>query len=371
MTPESKDGRHVDKRVCGSILTAASLSLPGTPRPRPDELRPATCCGLAGNSVEMQRVYDLVEKVAPKRHPVIICGESGTGKQLAAHAIHDLAPWSQGPFITVDCSALTPTLIESELFGHIRGAFTGAGATRQGLLAAAAGGTVFLDEVGELPLELQSKLLHLLQEREFRALGSNEYTRLNARVIAATNQDLMLAVKRGTFRQDLYFRLNVLCISLPPLRQRRSDIPALVRCFIGRQGGAEDGFHGVSEDAMFQLLHYDWPGNVRELENCITRALTLGTPPLIQKKDLPPSLLNAPERTTEVGPLSTLQELERKAIFDALQVTSGDCLRAAKLLGIGKTTIYRKVKEYRLAGQGLEGHQAREVGESTLSLAQE
>lgn len=216
MTPESKDGRHVDKRVCGSILTAASLSLPGTPRPRPDELRPATCCGLAGNSVEMQRVYDLVEKVAPKRHPVIICGESGTGKQLAAHAIHDLAPWSQGPFITVDCSALTPTLIESELFGHIRGAFTGAGATRQGLLAAAAGGTVFLDEVGELPLELQSKLLHLLQEREFRALGSNEYTRLNARVIAATNQDLMLAVKRGTFRQDLYFRLNVLCISLPP-----------------------------------------------------------------------------------------------------------------------------------------------------------
>jgi len=150
----------------------------------------------------------------------------------------------------------------------------------------------------------------------------------------------------------------VLCINLPPLRERRNDIPALVRCFIARQGGAEDGFQGVSEDAMFQLLEYDWPGNVRELENCITRALTLGTPPLIQKKDLPPSLLNPLERTPEVAPLSTLQELERKAILDALQVTGGDCLRAAQLLGIGKTTIYRKVKEYRLAGHGLEGHRA-------------
>jgi two-component system response regulator HydG len=306
----------------------------------------------------MQRVYDLIEKVAPKRHPVIICGESGTGKELVARAIHNLAPWSEGPFITVDCGALTPTLIESELFGQIRGAFTGASATRQGLLAAARGGTVFLDEISELPLELQSKLLHVLQEHEFRALGSNEYTHLSARVIAATNQDLELAVKRGIFRQDLYFRLNVLCISLPPLRQRRSDIPALVRCFIARQGGAEDGFQGVSEETIFQLLHYDWPGNVRELENCVTRALTLGTPPLIRKKDLPPSLLNAPERTTEVGLLSTLRELERKAILDALQVTGWDCLRAAQLLGIGKTTIYRKVKEYRLAGHGLEGNWA-------------
>ena len=356
MTPQSKEGRHVDGRVYESILTArADLSLPGTPRVRSDELKPAGCCGFAGNSVEMQRVYDLIEKVAPKRHPVMIYGESGTGKELVARAIHNLAPWSQGPFITADCGSLTPTLIESELFGHIRGAFTGASATRQGLLAAAGGGTVFLDEIGELPLELQSKLLHVLQEHEFRPLGSTECTRLNARVIAATNQDPVLAVKRGAFRQDLYFRLNVLCISLPPLRQRRSDIPLLVRCFIARQGGAEDGFQGVSDDTMFQLLNYDWPGNVRELENCITRALTLGTPPLIQKKDLPPSLLNAPEPTTEVGSLATLQELERKAIVDAVQVTGGDCLRAAKLLGIGKTTIYRKLKEYRLAGRGLEG----------------
>jgi two-component system response regulator HydG len=302
----------------------------------------------------MQRVYDLIERVAPKRHPVIIYGESGTGKGLAARAIHNLAPWSQGPFITVDCGALTPSLIESELFGYIRGAFTGASASRQGLLAAARGGTVFLDEISELPLELQSRLLHVLQEHEFRALGSNECTRLNARVIAATNRDLMLAVKRGTFRQDLYFRVNVLGIKLPPLRQRRSDIPMLVRYFIQRQGGVEDGFQGVSEDAMSQLLHYDWPGNVRELENCITRTLTLGNPPLIQVKDLPPSLLNAPEPTAEVGPLATLQELERKAIVDAVQVTGGDCLRAAKLLGVGKTTIYRKLKEYRLAGHGLE-----------------
>jgi two-component system response regulator HydG len=303
----------------------------------------------------MQRVYDLIEKVAPKRHPVMIYGESGTGKELVARAIHNLAPWSQGPFTTIDCGALTPTLIESELFGQIRGAFTGASSTRQGLLAAAGGGTVFIDEISELPLELQSKLLHVLQEHEFRALGSNEYTPLNARVIAATNQDLAQAAKRGAFRQDLYFRLNVLCISLPPLRERRSDIPALVRYFIACQGGAEDGFQGLSEHAMFQLLQYDWPGNVRELENCIVRALTLGTPPLIQKKDLPPSLLNPPEPATEVGPLATLQELERKAIFEAVQVTGGDLLRAAKLLGVGKTTIYRKLKEYRLAGHGLEG----------------
>ncbi|MGA2609240.1 MAG: sigma-54 dependent transcriptional regulator [Terriglobia bacterium] len=359
MTPQSEDGQHVDKRIYESILTSrAGLSLPRTPRARSDELRPAGCCGLAGNSVEMQRVYDLVEKVAPKRHPVLIYGESGTGKGLVARAIHNLAQWSQGPFITVDCGALTPTLIESELFGQIRGAFTGASATRQGLLAAARGGTVFIDEISELPVELQSKLLHVLQEHEFRVLGSNEYTRLNARVIAATNQDLMVAVKRGAFRQDLYFRLNVLCINLPPLRERRSDIPALVRYFIERQGGAEDGFQGVSEGTMFQLLQYDWPGNVRELENCITRALTLGTPPLIQKKDLPPSLLNAPEPTTEVGPLATLRELERKAIVDAVQVTGGDCLRAAKLLGVGKTTIYRKLKQYRLAGHGLEGEPA-------------
>lgn len=359
MTPQPKDGRHMDERIYESILTArADLSLPGTPQARSDELSPAGCFGPAGNSIEMQRVYDLIEKVTPKRHPVIIYGESGTGKELAARAIHKLAPWSQGPFITVDCGALTPTLIESELFGHIRGAFTGASATRQGLLAAARGGTVFLDEISELPLELQSKLLHVLQEHEFRALGSTECTHLNARVIAATNQDLMLAVKRGAFRQDLYFRLNVLCISLPPLRQRRSDIPALVRYFIERLGGAEGGFQGVSEDTMFQLLHYDWPGNVRELENCITRTLTLGTPPLIQKKDLPPSLLGAPEPTTEVGPLATLRELERKAILDAFQVTGGNPLRAAKLLGVGKTTIYRKLKEYRLAGHGLEGEPA-------------
>ena len=349
MTPQSEDGRHVDRRMYESILTArADLSLPRTPQARSDELKPTGCCGLTGNSEEMQRVYDLIEKVAPKRHPVMIYGESGTGKGLVARAVHNLAPWSQGPFITVDCGALTPTLIESELFGQIRGAFTGASAARQGLLAAAWGGTVFIDEISELPLELQCKLLHVLQEHEFRALGSNEYTPLNARVIAATNQDLMLAVKRGAFRQDLYFRLNVLCISLHPLRQRRSDIPALVRYFIARLGGAEDGFQGVSEDTMFQMCRYEWPGNVRELENCIARSLTVGAPPQIQKKDLPPSLLSAPEPTTGVGPLATLRELERKAILDAVQVTGGDLLRAAKLLGIGKTTIYRKLKGYRL-----------------------
>ncbi len=303
---------------------------------------------LIGTSANMQKVYGLIVKVAAKRHPVLILGESGTGKELVARAIHAHSPWHDKPFMPIDCGALSPTLIESELFGHVRGAFTGASQARQGLLAAARGGTVFLDEIAELPVELQAKLLRALQEREIRPIGSDEPTRLEARIIAATNQDLEATIRRGTFRKDLYFRLNVVSIKMPPLRERKSDIPALLHYFIDRHGGVQAGINDLSYEAMTRLMNYDWPGNVRELENCVQRALALGSGPLIQVKDLPSALLRHVGSAAKGQDGATLQELERRAILQALEATDGDRLRAAKLLGIGKTTIYRKLKEYGL-----------------------
>ena len=226
-----------------------------------------------------------------KQHPVLIVGESGTGKELVARAIHSKGPWRDQPFVPIDCGALTPTLIESEMFGHVRGAFTGATQGRQGLLAAAGEGTVFLDEIAELPVELQSKLLRALQEREIKPLGSNERIQMKERIVAATNQDLEAAIKQGTFRKELYFRLNVVSIKLPPLRERREDIPGLVRHFLEKHKAKESGITGVSDEVMARLMSYDWPGNVRELENCIQFALALGTVPEIRIIDLPSNLL--------------------------------------------------------------------------------
>jgi DNA-binding NtrC family response regulator len=312
---------------------------------------------LIGTSPKMQKVYRLILKVAPKRHPVLIIGESGTGKELVARAIHAYSPWNKKPFMPVDCGALTPALIESELFGHVRGAFTGAVQTRQGLLAAAEGGTVFLDEIAELPMEVQVKLLRSLQEHEIKPVGSNARTRLEARVIAATNEDLQTAIRRGGFRKELYFRLDVVSIKLPPLRERKSDIPLLVHYFIERHGGTDGRIAGISYEAMSRLMSYDWPGNVRELENCVQRALALGSGSLIQVKDLPSNLLHHPGSPSEGAGISTLREQERRAILQALETTQGDRVRAAKLLGIGKTTIYRKLKEYGIE-TGREGSPA-------------
>ncbi len=304
---------------------------------------------LIGTSPKMQKVYRLILKVAAKRHPVLIMGESGTGKELVARAIHAYSPWQKKPFVPVDCGALTPALIESELFGHVRGAFTGATQNRLGLLATAQGGTVFLDEVAELPVELQSKLLRALQEREIKPIGSNERTRLDARVIAATNQDLETAIRRGDFRKELYFRLNVVAIKIPPLHERRSDIPLLIHYFIERHGGGEEKFSGISPEALSRLMSYDWPGNVRELENCVQRALALGAGALIEVKDLPSNLLQPTGGgVTGTQEVATLKEQERRAILQALETTHGDRIRAARLLGIGKTTIYRKIREYGL-----------------------
>jgi two-component system response regulator HydG len=307
---------------------------------------PPGFAGLIGHSDRMRRVYRLISKVALQRHPVLIAGESGTGKELVARAIHAQGPWRDQPFVPVDCGALPPTLIESELFGHVKGAFTGATQSRRGLLATAGAGTVFLDEIGELPIELQSRLLRALQEHEIRPLGSNERARFEARIVAATNQDLDTALKRGAFRKDLFFRLNVVSIKMPPLRERKEDIPALVRHFM-ESFGTEKSVKHISDEVMGRLMSYDWPGNVRELENCIQRAVSLGSGTFIQMQDLPSSLLYHLGRTpSSRQELTTLQALEQQAIRQALQATGGDRVRAAKLLGIGKTTIYRKLKEY-------------------------
>lgn len=302
--------------------------------------------GLVGSSEKMRKIYRLISKVAMHRHPVLILGESGTGKELVARAIHAQGPWSTQPFVPVDCGALPPSLIESELFGHVKGAFTGAAQARQGLLAAAGPGTVFLDEIGELPNELQSRLLRALQEHEIRPLGSNERVRFEARIVAATNQDLEAAIERGSFRKDLFFRLNVVNVKMPPLRDRREDIPGLVRHFLARYEEPKSVTQ-ISDEALGQLMRYDWPGNVRELENCIQRAVSLGSGTFIQAQDLPSTMLYRLARKSSSAPdLTSLQALEQQAIRQALQATGGDRVRAAKLLGIGKTTIYRKLKEY-------------------------
>jgi len=304
--------------------------------------------GLIGVAPKMQRVYKLIEKVSQHTYPVLILGESGTGKELVARSIHFSGPRRARPFVPVDCSALVPTLIESELFGYVKGAFTGAQHSKQGLLEAAGDGTLFLDEIGDLPVDLQAKLLRALQEREIKPVGATERVAIRARVIAATNRDLEAAVRGGTFRQDLYFRLNVVQIKLPPLRERKSDVPVLVSTFLEKFSDSKSSVRMISEDAMRRLMTYDWPGNVRELENAVERAVALGSGPILHVGDLPSNLQYAqPERFPEQqGELVPLEELERRAIFNALRETSGDKLAAARLLGIGKTTLYRKLKQY-------------------------
>jgi DNA-binding NtrC family response regulator len=303
--------------------------------------------GLIGVSPKMQRVYKIVEKVSQHNYPVLILGESGTGKELVARSIHFLGARQNRPFVPVDCSGLVPTLIESELFGYVKGAFTGAQHARTGLLEAGNGGTVFLDEIGDLPVDLQAKLLRALQEREIRPVGATERVRIDLRVIAATNRDLESAIRAGGFRQDLYFRLNVVQIKLPPLRERKSDIPLLVNFFLEKFSDPQRPIRTISEDAMRRLMAYDWPGNVRELENAVERAVALGSGPILHIGDLPSNLQQgSSEKSLESNELTTIEEMERRFILRALRETNGDKLAAARLLGIGKTTLYRKLKQY-------------------------
>ncbi len=307
---------------------------------------------LVGHSPEMEKLYRIIAKAAHSTHPVLILGESGTGKELVARSIHYAGPNKDKPFIPVDCGSLVPTLIESELFGYVRGAFTGAIRSKEGLLASAEGGTIFLDEVGELPVDLQAKLLRAIQEKEIRPVGGTRAMPINIRILAATNRDLDAAVSQGTFRRDLYFRLNVLTRRIPPLRERKQDIPLLIVNFLERINKATENQHTLGDDALRLMLHYDWPGNVRELENCLERACTTCSLPTIHLADLPTQIrdceaLAAPAATaTDPIAITPLEEMEKQAILHAIQVLDGDKLEAARRLGIGKTTLYRKLKEY-------------------------
>jgi len=302
---------------------------------------------LIGVSVKMQRVYRLIERVSQHAYPVLILGESGTGKELVARSVHYSGVRRNKPFIPVDCSSLVPTLIEAELFGYVKGAFTGALHAKQGLMEIADGGTLFLDEIGDLPFDMQAKLLRALQEKEVRPVGSTDRIPLSARIIAATNRDLDVAVRQGTFRQDLFFRLNVVQIKIPPLRERKTDIPILVNSFLEKFSDANGRMRTISEDAIARMMAYDWPGNVRELENAIERAIALGSGPILHAGDLPTNLqYGAGERLPQNDELLPLDELERRAILRALREAGGDKLAAARMLGIGKTTLYRKLKQY-------------------------
>jgi two-component system response regulator HydG len=304
---------------------------------------------LIGASQKMQEVYKLITTVSQHHYPVLILGESGTGKELVARSIHLNGPRKDKPFVPVDCSALVPTLIESELFGHVRGAFTGASYSKRGLFEGAEGGTLFLDEIGDMPVSLQSKLLRVIQEHEVKAVGATERKPINVRIIAATNRDLNAAILSGAFRQDLYFRLNVVQIKLPPLRERRSEIPLLVASFLERFSDEHSPAPTISDEAMRRLMGYDWPGNVRELENSIQHAVAVGSGAIVLVDDLPPDVAFPIEhRLPSKEESLPLEELERRAILQALSETGGDRLAAARLLGIVKTTLYRKLRQYRM-----------------------
>jgi DNA-binding NtrC family response regulator len=374
-----------------------------------EKLRSQTGEGhIIGNSPEMEKLYRILSKVTFTNHPVLILGESGTGKEMVARTIHTNGPNASKPFIPIDCSSLAPTLIESELFGHVKGAFTGAHRSKEGLLAAADGGTVFLDEIGELPLDLQAKLLRALQEKEVRPVGANHAVAISARILAATNRDLLSMVELGQFRKDLYFRLNVVNLKIPPLRNRRQDIPVLAQHFLERMQRETGRQHRFSDEALRLMTDFDWPGNVRELENAIERACALSSGPLLHMGDLPTQLqtfrlhtyedelkerqeqalalqaienrfiLRPGDRAATGGSSSgayagaaggrnssgtdtsltqldsgeqivSIAELEKQAILNTIRHLNGDKLMAAKLLQIGKTTLYRKLKEYGIA----------------------
>jgi len=318
---------------------------------------------MIGRSAEMEKLYRILSKVAQSTHPVLVLGESGTGKELVARTIHAYGPNAHKPFLPVDCGSLVPTLIESELFGYVKGAFTGANRSKDGLLISAEGGTVFLDEIGELSLDLQAKLLRALQEKEVRPVGASHRVPIKARILAATNRDLATMVENGAFRKDLFYRLNVVNLRLPPLRDRREDIPLLAAHFLDRISREHGTKFTLSDEALRTMMRHDWPGNVRELENAVERACALSSGPVLHLGDLPTQLqqegLAAHRAATAAGQADTakdgqtvtpLAELERQAIVGAIHALNGDKLQAAKLLGIGKTTLYRKLKEYGISG---------------------
>jgi DNA-binding NtrC family response regulator len=320
---------------------------------------------LVGRTPAMLQVWEQIERLGANPWPVLILGETGTGKELVARTLHNQG---SGPFIVVDCSSLVGPLMESELFGHVKGAFTGATATKLGLIELANGGTAFFDEIGELPLDLQAKLLRVIQEKEFRPVGSVRTRSSDFRLVAATHRDLAAEVRKGTFRQDLYYRMKVITLRLPPLRDRRDDIPELIAYFLRRHRSS----HTFEHQIMDAMLGYEWPGNVRELDNCVQHAVAHCRGDLIGLRELPTTVANhiiasrsdvlsmaaavgrhSPEHATSSATddgmpkaIHTLADVERMHILRVLDYTKGDRAAAAMHLDIGRTTLYRKLKEY-------------------------
>jgi transcriptional regulator with GAF, ATPase, and Fis domain len=301
---------------------------------------------MVGGGPRMREIFQFVGKVAPTGSTVLIRGESGTGKELVARAIHRNSPRVGQRFLAINCAALTETLLESELFGHEKGAFTGALLRKQGKLEMADRGTLFLDEVGELPPGFQSKLLRVLQEREFERVGGTQPIRVDVRILAATNRDLERAVSAGAFRKDLYYRLNVVSLAMPPLRERREDIPMLARYFAAKHvKRVTRKLAGLSPEALARLEAYDWPGNVRELENAIERAVVLGATELIIPEDLPEAVLDAPAASEAIGGYhQTVREEKKRAILAALGLAGGSYTEAARLLGVHPNYLHRLVR---------------------------
>lgn len=308
---------------------------------------------LIGQSDKMQKVFDIIARVSDLSANVLILGESGTGKELIAKAIHVHGARAQGPFVPLNCAAIPETLLESELFGYVRGAFTDARKDRPGLFQEASGGVLFLDEIGELSLPLQAKLLRILEDKSVRPLGSNKTVKVDVQLLSASNRDLAQQVQAGAFRQDLYYRLNVIRLELPALRERLEDIPLLVDHFVRKFAkNAKRPVNGIEKAALAALMRYNWPGNVRELEHVIERAVLLGNQPVIGLEDLP--AFGTPDKgpstplTAAVARGYTLRELEREYIQRVLEDANGNKTEAAKILGVDRTTLYRKLEEYKI-----------------------
>jgi two-component system, NtrC family, response regulator AtoC len=315
---------------------------------------------IVGTTPAMLAVYKTVARLVDSKATVLIQGESGTGKELIARAIHFNGPRAERPFVAVECASLAESLLESELFGHIRGAFTGAVETKKGLFEIADGGTIFLDEIAEISQALQAKLLRVLQEHEIRRVGGTEPIPLDVRVIAATNKDLESLVKAGRFREDLFYRLNVVTVYLPPLRQRQEDVPLLANHFLRKYSEANHKLiTHITPEAMELLCSYDWPGNVREIEHGIERAVTLTMNNCLLPEDLPPKLQRqvSRPRLADSQPLLSLAELEKQHIQTVMRATQGNKKKAAQILGINRRSLYRIAKRY---GLDLDGDHARE-----------
>ena len=310
--------------------------------------------GIVGSSTKIEDVLRLVGRLKDTRTPVLITGESGTGKELVARAIHYRGAYANRPFVAVDCGSLVPTLIESELFGYEKGAFTGASQLKRGKIEIGNGGTVFLDEIGDISEELQAKLLRFLQEREFERVGGTQLIRVDVRIIAATNRNLETAVKEGRFREDLFYRINVVPIVLPPLKERKEDVPALAQFFMQRfSDESKKNFAEISQEALETLLGYEWPGNVRELANVIERAVVLGQPPIIQIEDLSPGIVT-PEaeinnRPTPQSYHESIDEYRREVIVNALAQAKGNRAAAARLLGLQRSYLLRLMKTFQIS----------------------